>query len=167
MRKLTENISIIEGINESDEKAVLLQLNDDIQSGQRQLIDNENELNNIDTYKTMQHSLTKHEQELSDISRVSQQKYKNPTHLIHDNSLNNLKQYSNTFESLLIEGPGFYVFGIIDILQEWNFNKKIENISKIWCKCNDKYGISCVEPVLYRKRFLAKMLQIGIGRETV
>merc|ERR1712048_241580 len=68
------------------------------------------------------------------------------------------------YQSHMIEGPGFYVMGIIDILQEYNWEKKIERFFKVFVQCIDGYGISCIEPTLYRKRFLAKMLQIGIGR---
>ena len=84
-------------------------------------------------------------------------------------STSGLEQVSdtkNTFKARTIEGPGFYCLGIIDILQEWNWNKKLERFFKIYFRCQDSYGISCIEPSLYRKRFLAKMLQIGIGRKT-
>merc|ERR1712129_275422 len=74
-----------------------------------------------------------------------------------------LSSHSMAYQSRMIEGPGFYVFGIIDVLQDYNWEKKIERFFKVFLQCVDGYGISCIEPTLYRKRFLAKMLQIGIG----
>lgn len=63
----------------------------------------------------------------------------------------------------MIEGPGFYCFGIIDVLQDYNWAKKLEHFAKVYLLCKDKYGISCVNPSLYRNRFLAKMADIGIA----
>mmetsp|Transcript_87107 Transcript_87107/g.106835 ORF Transcript_87107/g.106835 Transcript_87107/m.106835 type:complete len:199 (+) Transcript_87107:3-599(+) len=81
-----------------------------------------------------------------------------------NNGLKTVANDRNTFAAKTIEGPGFYSFGIIDILQEYNFQKKLERFFKVHIRCKDGYGISCIEPNIYRKRFLAKMLQIGIGR---
>jgi len=75
-----------------------------------------------------------------------------------------LSTHPLSFQARLIEGPGFYIFGIIDIFQEYTWEKKVERFFKVFIQCIDGYGISCIEPTLYRKRFLAKMLQIGIGR---
>ena len=61
-----------------------------------------------------------------------------------------------------IEGPGFYYIGIIDMLQKWNFKKKVERFIKIYFRCKDGKGISCMEPNEYRIRFLRKMKRIGI-----
>ena len=75
-----------------------------------------------------------------------------------------LSSHPMAYQSRLIEGPGFYMMGIIDILQDYNWEKKLENFFKVYVSCIDAYGISCIDPTMYRKRFLAKMLQIGIGR---
>lgn len=53
----------------------------------------------------------------------------------------------------LVEGPGTYYIGIIDILQEWNWNKKLERFLKIYFKRCDGDGISAIEPVTYSERF--------------
>jgi hypothetical protein len=53
----------------------------------------------------------------------------------------------------LVEGPGTYYIGIIDVLQEWNWNKKIERFLKIYFKRNDADGISAIEPAAYSERF--------------
>ena len=62
----------------------------------------------------------------------------------------------------MIEGPGIYYLGIIDILQRWNAAKRIERVFKVHFRCMNKDGISCVEPRYYRQRFLRKMERIGI-----
>ena len=62
----------------------------------------------------------------------------------------------------IVEGPGIYYIGIIDMLQKWNSAKKIERFLKTYVRCKNKAGISCVEPVFYRKRFLKKMEEIGM-----
>ena len=63
----------------------------------------------------------------------------------------------------VVEGPGKYCIGIIDMLQEWDLNKKTERFIKAYLRCKDKNGISCVPPVQYKERFLEKMVEIGIG----
>jgi len=50
-----------------------------------------------------------------------------------------------------------YIFGIIDILQEYNFSKKVEHYSKVICTCKDGHGISAVEPDEYWQRFNNQM----------
>merc|ERR1712129_175795 len=62
----------------------------------------------------------------------------------------------------MIEGPGIYYIGVIDILQKWNASKRIERLFKVYGRCNNKEGISCVAPGFYRRRFLKKMQHIGI-----
>ena len=62
----------------------------------------------------------------------------------------------------VIEGPGIYYLGIIDVLQEWDLSKKLERWAKVHLRMKDRDGISCVEPVYYRKRFMRKMWRIGI-----
>ena len=44
-----------------------------------------------------------------------------------------------------------YYFGIIDLLQKWNSNKKVESLFK--GMINEKSKISAIEPNLYAKRF--------------
>ena len=41
--------------------------------------------------------------------------------------------------------PATYYFGIIDILQQYNWHKKAEHHWKTKATCKDKHGISCVE----------------------
>ena len=67
-----------------------------------------------------------------------------------------------TVKANIVEGPGVYYIGIIDMLQKWNTEKKLERFLKIYFRCKNHAGISCVEPVFYRKRFLKKMQKIGM-----
>ncbi|TMW55381.1 hypothetical protein Poli38472_013272 [Pythium oligandrum] len=57
-------------------------------------------------------------------------------------------------------GPGFYHIGIIDILQQWNTQKKLERFWKVRFQQCDPQGLSAIDPVRYQKRFEAKMLEI-------
>ena len=50
-----------------------------------------------------------------------------------------------------------YHIGIIDYLQEWNFNKKIEHSFKTKIRRSSRKLISAVEPVFYKQRFLDSM----------
>ena len=47
-----------------------------------------------------------------------------------------------------------YHIGIIDYLQNWNSGKRRENRFKKWTLSSDPNGISCVEPNLYKDRFV-------------
>jgi len=62
--------------------------------------------------------------------------------------------------------PGYYM-GLIDVLQEWNVGKRLERFAKVvfkgrWAR-DVRDGMSAVEPVTYRERFLAGMrYQMGV-----
>lgn len=45
--------------------------------------------------------------------------------------------------------------GIIDVLQEWTWSKRLERFFKIWFRgrCADKNELSAVEPIPYKNRF--------------
>lgn len=47
-----------------------------------------------------------------------------------------------------------YFFGIVDILQEYNWEKKVEHFWKTSIMCKDKHGISAVNEKEYGERFL-------------
>lgn len=47
-----------------------------------------------------------------------------------------------------------YYFGIIDILQPYNVDKKLERFAKIYFRCKDGSGISSAEPRYYGRRFV-------------
>lgn len=50
-----------------------------------------------------------------------------------------------------------YFIGIIDILQAWNFQKKLERFFKVYFRCKNANGISCVNPNKYSSRFLERV----------
>lgn len=52
--------------------------------------------------------------------------------------------------------------GIIDILQEWNAQKKCERFLKIWFRCRDPEGISAITPDRYAHRFVEAMKSITL-----
>ncbi len=58
----------------------------------------------------------------------------------------------------IVEGPGTYYIGIIDVLQEWNIKKKMEYYYKVYFKGNDKNGISAQPPLNYQRRFLKRVV---------
>jgi hypothetical protein len=71
--------------------------------------------------------------------------------------LDNLGQDENgAFHAATVEGPGSYYMGIIDILQEWNFEKKLERFLKIYFKREDPDGLSAIRPDLYQERFMQR-----------
>lgn len=53
-----------------------------------------------------------------------------------------------------------YYLGIVDVLQLYNLNKKLEHFFKTKITCKDKYGISAVDPQTYGTRFIEAMKRI-------
>ncbi|ETO15687.1 G-protein-coupled receptor family protein [Reticulomyxa filosa] len=80
----------------------------------------------------------------------------------YTSSKDTVGNHNNAECARAIEGPGIYFVGIIDMLQKWDTNKKVESYVKNYLRCKDRNGLSCVEPGFYRTRFLRKMLAIGI-----
>jgi len=60
-------------------------------------------------------------------------------------------------EASSIVGPYSYYFGIIDILQEWNWSKKMERYFKYLILRKDPEGLSAIEPNTYQNRFMARI----------
>ena len=56
----------------------------------------------------------------------------------------------------VVEGPGTYYMGIIDVLQEWNWEKKLERFFKIYFKWMDPDGLSAAPPQKYVDRFMKR-----------
>nr|CCA15585.1 phosphatidylinositol4phosphate5kinase (PiPIPKD2) putative [Albugo laibachii Nc14] len=59
-----------------------------------------------------------------------------------------------------VVGPSVYYFGIIDILQTWNMDKKLERFVKVKILGNDPDGISAIPSQTYCERFKRKMAEI-------
>jgi 1-phosphatidylinositol-4-phosphate 5-kinase len=59
-----------------------------------------------------------------------------------------------------IFGPGYYYVGVIDILQTWTMQKRMERFWKVYVQQKDAEGLSAIDPVSYQKRFEAKLREI-------
>jgi 1-phosphatidylinositol-4-phosphate 5-kinase len=66
----------------------------------------------------------------------------------------------STFRAVSVTGPAIYYLGIVDFLQDWTTNKKIERNFKIYALRKDPDGLSVMHPETYKLRFQAKMEQI-------
>ncbi|ETN98209.1 hypothetical protein RFI_39306 [Reticulomyxa filosa] len=89
--------------------------------------------------------------------KKANQGFKEPEHL--------LNEFNGGVQAQIIEGPGIYYIGMIDILQKWNFSKKIEHFLKCWILRNPADGVSCVEPYFYQHRFMSYLRRIIITDE--
>jgi hypothetical protein len=55
-------------------------------------------------------------------------------------------------EAAMVEGPGAYHMGLVDILQKWDWNKKAERCFKTTVLRKNKDGLSAIEPFVYQRR---------------
>ncbi|KAG4041589.1 hypothetical protein PC123_g22902 [Phytophthora cactorum] len=60
----------------------------------------------------------------------------------------------------VVIGPGFYYIGVIDMLQTWNWSKRLERFIKTVLFRKDPDGISAMPPKPYRDRFHRKLREI-------
>ncbi|RHY29958.1 hypothetical protein DYB32_004742 [Aphanomyces invadans] len=65
------------------------------------------------------------------------------------------KRVANT-----VVGPAYYHLGVIDILQTWTLQKRMERFVKVHLRRVDGDGLSAIAPDKYKKRFQAKMAEI-------
>lgn len=59
-----------------------------------------------------------------------------------------------------VVGPSVYYFGMIDILQQWTIDKKLERFAKTKLLGKDSDGLSALPPTAYCDRFKRKMGEI-------
>lgn len=59
-----------------------------------------------------------------------------------------------------VVGPSIYYFGLIDVLQTWNMDKKLERFFKTKVLRKDPDGLSAIPPQAYADRFKRKMAEI-------
>lgn len=64
-----------------------------------------------------------------------------------------VKDPDGAMHAAVVEGQGTFYIGIIDILQEWNYDKWYERMFKIYVLRKDGYGLSAMDPLNYRRRF--------------
>ncbi|RHY01399.1 hypothetical protein DYB34_001934 [Aphanomyces astaci] len=77
-------------------------------------------------------------------------------------------KFTGTRKANTVVGPACYYFGIIDILQLWNFDKKLERNTKVLLLRRDPDGLSALPPTKYKDRFCSKMadiLRVGVHDE--
>ncbi|KAG1707177.1 hypothetical protein DVH05_026373 [Phytophthora capsici] len=58
-----------------------------------------------------------------------------------------------------VHGPGLYYLGLIDILQQWNFRKRVEHFVRVYLLMQDSHGISVVNPRQYAERFQQRVIR--------
>ncbi|KAF4042906.1 Phosphatidylinositol-4-phosphate 5-Kinase [Phytophthora infestans] len=58
-----------------------------------------------------------------------------------------------------VHGPGLYYLGLIDILQQWNFRKRVEHFVRVYLLMQDRHGISVVNPRQYADRFQQRVIK--------
>jgi 1-phosphatidylinositol-4-phosphate 5-kinase len=59
-----------------------------------------------------------------------------------------------------IVGPEAYYMGIVDFQQQYDFSKKMERFFKVQIQGKSGPGLSCIEPVTYRQRFLRRLEEL-------
>ncbi|RLN71659.1 hypothetical protein BBJ28_00020609 [Nothophytophthora sp. Chile5] len=57
-----------------------------------------------------------------------------------------------------VHGPGVYYLGLIDMLQQWNFRKRVEHFVRVYVLMQDRHGISVVSPRQYAERFQQRVI---------
>ena len=67
-----------------------------------------------------------------------------------------LRDEDGGMDAVVVHGPATYYFGIIDILQQWNWRKKAERLFKTVCLRLDGDGISAIDPKRYSARFMIR-----------
>ncbi len=78
------------------------------------------------------------------------------------------KDPDGAMHAAVVEGQGTFYIGIIDILQEWNYDKWYERMTKKYVLRKDAAGLSAMDPLNYRKRFYQRaVLDVfdGLGLE--
>jgi hypothetical protein len=61
--------------------------------------------------------------------------------------------YRGGLQAQVVEGPGIYFMGLIDVLQRYTCQKRLERFIKTRIMCRSTKGISAVPPAPYARRF--------------
>jgi hypothetical protein len=87
-------------------------------------------------------------------------------HSMRGNPFNQDKD--GALHAAVVEGQGTFYIGIIDILQEWNWQKWYERMFKVYVLQKDANGLSATEPTAYRQRFFQRaVLDVLDGVEDI
>jgi len=68
------------------------------------------------------------------------------------------KSFFGGLRAAMVESPGIYYMGVIDILQAFTLEKRIERFVKTYLLCKDPQGISAIEPRQYASRFRRRVV---------
>ena len=64
------------------------------------------------------------------------------------------------------DAPVAFYVGVIDVLQRWTVQKKLERAVKRLVLCLDGEGLSAIDPESYRRRFIKRVVNIVFRRGT-
>jgi 1-phosphatidylinositol-4-phosphate 5-kinase len=68
------------------------------------------------------------------------------------------REYRGGMRAAIIEGPGIYYLGIIDICQRYTWSKWAERMVKIYFGCRNRHGLSAMPPEAYAARFNTRVV---------
>jgi 1-phosphatidylinositol-4-phosphate 5-kinase len=69
----------------------------------------------------------------------------------------NARMMSTGYPARVVIAPKEYYFGVIDILQTWNWTKKFERFFKVYILGQPSEGISCMHPQDFKERYQRKI----------
>jgi 1-phosphatidylinositol-4-phosphate 5-kinase len=79
----------------------------------------------------------------------------------HDRDRHSLdRHYFSRYLAERVVGPASYSMGVVDILQQWSVQKKLERFGKVSVLKEDGDGLSAMDPHRYCMRFQHKMKDI-------
>lgn len=64
-----------------------------------------------------------------------------------------MREADGSFRAYMVEGPGLYYIGMIDLLQGWTVKKRLERFAKVFLQGKDGDGLSAMPPDDYAVRF--------------
>lgn len=68
------------------------------------------------------------------------------------------RSFYGGLRAAMVESPGIYYMGVIDILQAFTLEKRMERFVKTYFLCQDPLGISAIEPRQYASRFRRRVV---------
>ncbi|KAA0159600.1 hypothetical protein FNF28_05804 [Cafeteria roenbergensis] len=69
-----------------------------------------------------------------------------------------LTEHHGGLRAKIVEGPSLYYMGLIDILQRYTWEKRLENFVKTRLLCRSSRGISAIPPDEYGRRFEGRVV---------